>query len=35
MEGLDQIFVTTKHWLVAQTPESLQWLASILLSIGR
>jgi NADH-quinone oxidoreductase subunit H len=34
METLDQIFVLTKHWLVARVPEPLAWLATILLSIG-
>ncbi|MBA4146955.1 MAG: NADH-quinone oxidoreductase subunit NuoH [Verrucomicrobia bacterium] len=33
MTKLDQIFVSTKHWLVGLAPEMLQSLASILLSI--
>ncbi len=34
METADQIFVLTKHWLVAHVPEPLRWLAIILLSVG-
>ena len=34
MEAVDQIFVTLKHWCVAHSPESVQWLVSILLSVG-
>ena len=32
-ENLDQIFVTTKHWLVNYFPSDLQPLASVLLTI--
>jgi NADH-quinone oxidoreductase subunit H len=34
MEAVDQIFVTLKHWCVAHSPENVQWLVSILLSVG-
>lgn len=34
MQALDQIFVTLKHWCVAHSPESIQWLVSALLAIG-
>jgi NADH-quinone oxidoreductase subunit H len=34
MEALDQIFVMLKQWCVTHSPENLQWLASILLSVG-
>ena len=34
MERADQIFVTTKQWLVSHSPESIQWLVSIALSIA-
>ena len=33
MEAADQIFITIKQWLVSHSPESGQWLVSILLSI--
>jgi NADH-quinone oxidoreductase subunit H len=33
MEAVDQIFITLKHWCVVHSPESIQWLVSILLSI--
>ncbi len=34
MTGLDQIFVTLKHWAVRLFPEAWQPLVSILLSVG-
>jgi NADH-quinone oxidoreductase subunit H len=33
-EALDQIFVTTKHWLVDHSPEKVRWLVSIVLSVA-
>jgi len=33
MQSFDQVFVTLKHWCVAHSPENVQWLVSILLSI--
>jgi NADH-quinone oxidoreductase subunit H len=33
MEAADQVFVTLKQWAVGHSPESVQWLVSILLSI--
>ncbi len=33
IEAFDQVFVSLKHWLVNLTPEALQPIASILLSI--
>src|SRR6185503_5314501 len=33
MEAIDQIFVTLKHGIVAQFPEQIRWLVSVLCSI--
>lgn len=34
VEGLDQIFVTAKHWIIGHAPEGVQTVLSLLLSIS-
>lgn len=33
-EAANQIFITIKNWCVAHSPENIQWLISIVLSVG-